>query len=77
MLLLDAFATTERYEVFLRVNRTRALLSQSVEDGFCRSTKDIQSGLGQDRSMNRDFANLIRKDIIGTVHKHKNIPWKH
>ncbi|CAK0853088.1 unnamed protein product, partial [Prorocentrum cordatum] len=76
ILIESGFQRTSRYMEFLSENRTRPLLSQIAEDCFCRSAKDIQHALGQDRGIDRDFANLIVKDVVSKVHRHKDINWK-
>ncbi|CAK0895706.1 unnamed protein product, partial [Prorocentrum cordatum] len=76
ILIESGFKRTSRCMEFRSENRTRPLLPQIAEDCFCRSAKDIQHALGQDRGVDRDFANLIAKDVVSKVHRHKDINWK-
>eukprot|EP00959_Pyramimonas_sp_CCMP1952_P401349 8409526-Pyramimonas_sp.AAC.1 len=75
--LMDASYDVDNavYTSWLKKNRTRPLLSQAVEDGFCRGVKDIDKGMHQDRCRDRAYATLVDKKILGEVHDHTEVDY--
>ena len=61
------------YKKWLTENRSRPLLSQAVEDGFCRGVKDEDKAMHQERGDDRCFATLLNKNILGGVHDHTEL----